>query len=291
MTVQSQTQKPPMVTARRVMKIIAIFIIIFCFCPSFLVSCSGTDIEVSAMDAALGMTYRGERITEAHPIMLLCLLIPVAVLVILFIIRIKDRTSAAVVTMLMAADLVLWLLLFYGVKSATEENYCTFKSTPWYMINVICIIAMIILGALVCFRKIYYDGMLVTDETAKKTREALDDVGKNMKKIVAEAAKETKMPEPQNVIGYCSKCGSPLDAESVFCTKCGTPVPADLLKPKDKEEASEELKKETSQETKEEVSEAPKEEVKKEIPAEPEEAEKHKEEKKQEWKEHTDDLQ
>ena len=79
-------------TVKNVLRVLALLAIIFVFCPSFLVSCSGQTKEINVMTAVGGMqTTSGGNVTEAHPIMLICLLIPAAILVLLFVNKLTEK--------------------------------------------------------------------------------------------------------------------------------------------------------------------------------------------------------
>ena len=227
--------KPPVVTARRIMKIIAIFCIIVCFCPTFLVSCSGRDIDVTVMDASFGMSYRGESVTDPYPFMILCLLIPVAALIVLYLKKIKDKMSSLAISIAMGLDIILWIVFYFGVRAIAEENYCDFKATGWYLLNMLAMIGMTVLGVMVYLRKFYYDGNLLEPETAQKAREKITQVSKtvstSVSKMTADVSKTVIEVAPEDIIGYCNKCGTPLSKDSRFCVKCGTPVP-EVLMPK-----------------------------------------------------------
>ena len=74
-----------LVTARQVMRVLAIIGIVVVFCPGFLVSCSGQSMNVSVMTAVKGISIYGETIAKPQPLMLICLLLPIAILALLFV--------------------------------------------------------------------------------------------------------------------------------------------------------------------------------------------------------------
>mgnify|MGYP002513695579 CR=1 FL=1 len=77
-------------TVRNVLRALCALCTVFVFCPAFLVSCSGQNIKVSVMTAVGGMSAYGEKVVDPHPIMLVCLLIPVVALVLLFVKKLTD---------------------------------------------------------------------------------------------------------------------------------------------------------------------------------------------------------
>lgn len=89
------------------MRVLSLFCIIFVFCPSFLVSCSGKQVNVNVMTAVGGMSMYGERVVDPHPIMLICLLIPIAMLVLLFIKNFADKKTAIIVAVCAVIDTVV----------------------------------------------------------------------------------------------------------------------------------------------------------------------------------------
>ena len=78
-------EKKSMFTVKNVMRGLALFCIVCVFCPSFMVSCSGQNMNVSVMTAVRGVSVYGEKVVDAYPIMLICLLLPVAVLIALIV--------------------------------------------------------------------------------------------------------------------------------------------------------------------------------------------------------------
>lgn len=231
-------KKDFLLTVRGLMKGLAILGIVFVFCPSFVISCSGEKVNVSAMNAAMGISMYDQEIVEANPIMFLCLLIPVAVLILLFVKKMTDKLSSGIIAGCLAVDIVIWFVFLSAAADIASENWCGFEVTIWYMLNMV-VLFLILLGALLAaLGKIGLDMELNRLFADKKTQETLKQVSSVMDKMsgtltqIAGSAVENvsryKKPK-ENVIGYCAKCGSGILYGSKFCTECGTPVPETMI--------------------------------------------------------------
>lgn len=207
---ENTTGKKSLFTVKKVLRILALLCLVFVFCPAFLVSCSGQEVNVSVMTAVGGLSAYGEKIVDPHPIMLLCLVIPIAMLVLLFVKKFADKKVATMILACAVVDIIMWFVFRSGAKKIAEDNYCTFKTTVWFVFNIIALILMIVLTAMVLINKLQMESQLVG---------ASSYVGI-----------EKKPQEPKEApIGYCSNCGTPLVYESKFCTTCGTPVPEEMI--------------------------------------------------------------
>ena len=226
-------EKKPAFTVKRVLKVLWFLCIVFVFCPSFLVSCSGKTVNVNVLNTAFGISVYGGQATDPHPIILITLLIPIVMLIFLF--KSKSAEHKIFVTVLAGAaiDFVVWLLFRSEVKKVTSQNLCTFKTTPWYVINLLVLLLIIVLGALVMKHKIQMESDLVAALSGGGTKAALNKMTKAVTQIsssvaqMAENAVNKKSEE--SVIGYCSQCGKPIKQDFIFCTECGAPVPESLL--------------------------------------------------------------
>lgn len=178
------------ITAGKIFRILAILCIIFVFCPSFMVSCSGRNIDVNVITAVNGISMYGEKVVKPHPIMILCLVIPVAVLVLL---HRKAKNTNVMILFFMVADAVLWMIFRIAVKKIALENYCTFKTTFWYGLNMVVILLMIFLSAMTILQK---TGI---DHTQNST---------------------TDPPKPL----YCPNCGTKSEPNASFCGSCGSKI-------------------------------------------------------------------
>ncbi len=245
----SNENSKPLISPRNLLKILTILCIVFVFCPSFLVSCSGQKLEISAWKATTGMELYGERI-DSHPVMIIALLIPLIAVVLLFLKNMKERKCAGVISAVMAIDFIVWLVFKSTTKEVAQENYCEFDTTAWYPINLICIILSVIVSLLVLIQKIRMDADIVRLFSSKEVATSLEQVSKtvnNMSNTVSQIASNVtssigNKPNKEDIIGYCSKCGAALLIDNQFCTSCGAPVASDLIaeaekKKKEREEA------------------------------------------------------
>ena len=252
------TEKTSMFTIKNILRVLSLLCVVFVFCPSFLVSCSGQDLNVSVMTAVGGVeTTYGGRIVDPHPIMLICLLIPVASLVLLFIKKFTDNKTALIISACGLVDFIVWLIFRSSVKKVAEENYCSFKTTGWYVVNIIALILIMLLSALVVIAKIQMDADLITVFSNGGTKGALDQMSATMSQMssaVSQLAGNVatnigNKKQKENAIGFCSKCGSPIAYGCKFCTSCGTPVPESMLAEAEaaKKAAEEALRKEAEE--------------------------------------------
>ena len=226
---------------KNVLRALAFLGIIFVFCPSFLVSCSGQDIKVSAMTAIQGMTVYGERIVDPYPIMLITLLAPAEILFLLFKARADEKKTAAMIFAGTAVNFILWLVFRWVVKRAAEESYFDYQATVWFMINIVGLIAILVISAMILAGKLHLEMELISAASGGDTHEVLNQMSaavNQMSSTVTQLAGNvatnmgTKIAREQakkNAIGFCSKCGSPITYGSKFCTSCGTPVPESMI--------------------------------------------------------------
>ena len=214
------TEKKSGFTLKIVMRAMALLCMVFTFCPSFLVSCSGEDMKVSVMTAVSGVEAYGESVVDPHPVMLICLIIPVVILALLFAKKFNDKKTATLILGCTAIDLVVWFLFRTTVKKMAEENYCTFETTPWFVINIIVLLLLLGATVLIIAGKIQMDADLLS---AARTSNVETPTGG-----AATAAFENRTRD-ENVIGYCKKCGKPITYGYKFCKSCGTPTSESML--------------------------------------------------------------
>lgn len=224
-------------TVKRILRALSMLCIIFVFCPSFLVSCSGQNINVSVMSAVGGMSAYGEKVVDPYPIMLICFLIPVFILILLLFNKFTDNRTALIVLICTVVNFIIWLIFRASVKKIAEENYCTFKTTGWYVINIIAMLIIVLFSALVVMKKMQMDTDLITGFSGGGTQDAINQMSATVNQISSVvtqfagnvASNINSGAKKENTIGFCSKCGSPISYGCKFCTSCGTPVPESIL--------------------------------------------------------------
>lgn len=242
-------------TVKKVLRVLELLLIVFVFCPSFLVSCSGQTVNVSVMTAVGGAKAYGETVADPHPIMLICLVLPIVMLVAIFSKKMIENKVAIITLASAAIDFVVWLIFRFSVKNFAENNYCEFKTTAVYVFNIIVLILIILLAVMVVIKKMSLENDLIQFFTGGGTQNAINQMTnavKQMSSAVSQMAgnvvnnineKNTKTP----VIGYCQKCGSGIPFDCRFCTSCGTPVPETMILEAEAKRKEEENKIEVSE--------------------------------------------
>ncbi len=233
-------EKKSLFTPKKIMRMLSLLCIVFVFCPAFLVSCSGQEIEVDVMTAVGGMSMYGETVVEPHPIMLICLLLPIVVLVVLFMKKFTAKKVSIISLICMAVDCIVWLVFKTSVKEIAEQNYCEVEVTGWFYLNMVTMLLIVILSFLVLIKVIQMDVNLVamisgggTQATINQMSAAVNQMTSAVNKLASNVV-STVGNKNEDRIGFCSKCGSGLTYGSRFCTSCGTEIPADILEEAEK---------------------------------------------------------
>jgi uncharacterized Zn finger protein (UPF0148 family) len=235
--------KKSVFTAKNVIRVLALLCVVFVFCPAFLVSCSGQTVNVGVMDAVKGMSYYGETIVEPQPAMLICLLIPIAIFLLPFIKALAEKKNAVIIAILAAGDFIIWLKMKSSAKQVAEQNYCTFKATTWYYLDLIALALIVVVALLIFFNILTMEEDIIAAFTGNDKQRVLDQMSATMNQMtsavsqiadnVASNVSGSVGGRPQrakaDTIGYCAKCGSPIPYGSKFCISCGTPVPESMI--------------------------------------------------------------
>lgn len=248
-------------TPKKIMRILSLSCIVFAFCPVFLVSCSSQVVEVDVMTAVGGMSMYGETVVEPHPIMLLCLLIPIATSIMLFVKKITPRKVAINTMVIMLINFIMWLIFKSAVKEIAEQNYCKVEVTGWFYLNIVSIILIIILAFLIVIKALQMDTDLVRMASGSGTQEAINQLSARVNQVTNLVIKLTPSTE-NNVkkrIGFCLKCGNELMYGSRFCASCGSPIPKNVLVEVEEKKKEELTKKEADEKQKSEYVEEEKE--------------------------------
>ena len=126
-----------------VMRIISLVITALFFIPSCVVSCATVEIPVSGLNATIGVRYEGELVADPHVIMIVAVLLPIAMIVIL-----AQKKPSILYIIFNAIDIVVWLIFIKKAKDLAEESYCNFSVTPWYIINMLLLVANIVMAVI-----------------------------------------------------------------------------------------------------------------------------------------------
>lgn len=241
-----------MFTVKNVLRALSILCLVFVFCPAFLVSCSGQTKDISVLTAIGGVSSMGEQVVEPHPIMLIALLLPIVMIVVLFLKRFEGNSATKITVVAGAIDLIVWLVFRSSVKKFAEENYCEFKTTGWFALNIIVHLAIIVLSALVVTNKAQMEMNLVTAFSGDGTKDTLERMTSAVSQMSSAIVQMAGNKTPQNktdIIGYCAKCGDAIEYGSRFCNSCGTPVPESMI------EEAEKARKEAEEKARQEAEE------------------------------------
>lgn len=207
---------------KRILQMLSFLCIIFVFCPSFLVSCSGQRFKVSAMTAVGGVSVYGGEAVPPHPAMILTLLLPIGIIFLLSAEKFTEKKTAFVIAICAAVDLAVWMIFRGVVKKAAAETYCEFRTTGWYVLNLASILAVFLLAVLIRKGRLKMESDLSAILAAGKSH----NIWRQIPSVISNV---THAQEKKNAIGFCCKCGNPITYGCKFCTACGTPVPESIL--------------------------------------------------------------
>lgn len=229
----TEVVKTALFTPKKIMRILSLLCIVFVFCPVFLVSCSGQQVDVSVMTAVGGISMYGETVVEPHPIMLICLIIPVALLAMLFSKKMAQKKLAMVALITMIVDFIVWIIFKTSVQKIADTNYCTMETTAWYYLNMISVALIVIFAFLIIIKKMHMDTDLKALVSGSSTQDVINQMSATMSQMTSAVNKLTSNVSnkiaDEDKIGFCSKCGTVLMYGSKFCTSCGTGIPASVL--------------------------------------------------------------
>lgn len=192
-----------------IIRLIALILIVIFFIPTFMVSCSGHSVEISAKTVMSGYNLQGENIIDSHFICILFLLIPVGILLIWSIKGKLTIKFTALITIISAIiDFIMWIILRSSIKKAALENSCSFKSTWWFWFNLILLLCLIILTISIYLNYI---------QAETKVSDLIHTNNSSISKTLSNNA-------DKKIYGYCENCGNPLTKDNLYCTKCGNKI-------------------------------------------------------------------
>ncbi len=222
-------------TVKNVLRILSVLCVIFIFCPAFLVSCSGQTVDVNVLTALAGVESHGQTLAEPHPIMIIAIILPIIMAVVLFMKKIANDRAVKIVAGAAIVDFVVWLVFHSSVKKYAEDNYCEFKSTGWFTLNIIIHLAVIIIAVLVVMKKLQMEIDIISVFSGGDANAALEKMSNAVSQMSGAVVKMAGNKETaKNIMGYCAKCGGAIEYGSKFCNSCGTPVPESMIEEAEK---------------------------------------------------------
>ena len=223
--------RKPVITAENIIRVLSVIVTIIFFCPTFAMSFSEQKVGVSTMNLVGGIKYNGEALVKPQFILLLCLLLPIAIFVVLFIRQITEERVTQIVVACAAADLFFTVISRAIASNAAAKNDFAFKSKAWFVFDIIFLLMIITLSVLVLLRFVYLEDDLLARFAGPDVKDTLTQVASSVGKLaenVSGSVGKNKIPK-EDIMGYCFKCGAPIAFEDEICTSCGWPVPEDLI--------------------------------------------------------------
>lgn len=198
------------VSLKNLIRLVTLLVMVIFFMPTFLVSCSGQDIEVSAARTMTGYSYQGEKVIESHLICVVFILLPIIILGIWFLKGIVTEKIKALVTALGAlADIIMWIIFRSEIKKTAVQSGFSFSTTGWFAVNLILLIGLFAVGVGIYFNYISVNwNMSDGNGLIMKVNHKFDN-----------------QPNSQLVVdisGYCGQCKSPIRKGNGYCTQCGS---------------------------------------------------------------------
>jgi hypothetical protein len=227
---------------RNVIRISSVLLIIFYFIPSFMVSCGGVDVNISAMNSTFGIRANGELISPANPGMIMLLILPAAILVLYCLKKylpaaLTDRIQALIGVC--AAGIVMIIeLAFYNSVRAQASGYA-FKVLPGYVFTIIFTLLLIASFMPILVNLGTSDTPLSQLFKSKSPGAQAPPPGQNTQGFAPVTPPMQKTPPappeqgftpvtppvaPGAAPRFCSNCGTPLTPGAKFCMQCGTQI-------------------------------------------------------------------
>lgn len=235
---------------RNVLRLCSVLLIIFFFIPSFMVSCSGANVEISAMNAMAGLSVEGQQVSAPSPLMVLALLLPAAILIFTFLGKVMKEKLTSILCLCMAgAHIVLYIIFMINVRNTAAQSMCTFRIRPGFILNVIFAGLAAVAALLPIIGVKGLDdclaapgGIRPAPKRPAQPRPPVPPQPYQQRPPVPPQAQPPyqqppQMQQPQQPQqpqqGYiqsnpgdkiCYKCGNIIPAGQKFCARCGTPA-------------------------------------------------------------------
>lgn len=160
--------KKSTLTAKNVLRVLTAAAFLLCFCPSFLVSCAGSKLDISLMTVVNGVRFHGRLVSAPAPIMMIGFVIPAIILAMVCIRKFEDHDKACVITTASVVDLSLWFILRALVEDYALSNGFEFKTGICFCINIAVLSTILAISVPISIRKLSFDTPVAELFRAKK---------------------------------------------------------------------------------------------------------------------------
>ncbi len=229
------------INLKLIIRIVCVLLMVFFFIPSFVVSCAGQDRYVSECTSSFGYYAYEEWIAPPLIWPLLLFNIPVAIMVLSFIKKIKERLYGLISSGLGTIQMILTIILCAVVAHWAAENMFEFRVLFGFVMNLILDIILISVSGFMLYSTInpkindIADGKVT--EIVGKVKNVTKDIGAKVNvdsqpagnpnssiPEIATASNNQPLSETKVDLSsswFCTKCGTKNGADHNFCSKCG----------------------------------------------------------------------
>ena len=231
-----------------VIRLIAFIAVIMFFVPSYAISCSGYEFNLSQANLAFGKTIdvMGEtQRTSFFVPFALALLIPIAIIVISFLWKKENEKIMSLISTIgggvgFLMVIVMRIALAIYIAANADEYYSMeahFKFGAFFI--ALLYVGIAVISVLSMLHVIDPDKCFLKDEIIKKLVNSVAPAQPQaapqapfqptpVQQVAPQPTPEAPVAEAQTAatvtpgVKYCSNCGNQLPAEAAFCGKCGT---------------------------------------------------------------------
>lgn len=159
-------------SVKNILKTLSIICSILVFMPSFIVY----SFEVGLLDVVSGryneyVEYAGGSANKIYPSLYLLIIIPIAIVVLLFIKNLVDNLKAIIIVCSVAVDLFFWYRFFSRVKTLAAYWLSHCDTTIWFILNITLLVTILIISVLILMHVLEMD----TDIGAKISHSKMNE--------------------------------------------------------------------------------------------------------------------
>ena len=219
--------RKPLITVENIIRVLSVIVTIIFFCPIYVVSFTEQKVGVSAMSLVGGMKHNGEAMIKPQFVLILLLLLPIAILVVLFLRQITEERVSLITTGCAVVNLVILFVSCVIANNMANKYELSIRVTAWFVFNIIFLLFIIALAILTLLRTIYLEEDLLALCRGTAVEDTFDRASSAVSQVIAKVTgKAVKESVPQeDILGYCFKCGTAIVFGDEFCTSCGWSVP------------------------------------------------------------------